>query len=68
MQVISSGNGKDLARSINLVAIACSLLRRPRELSTLLRTVLDAQAARAALQQGRELLGPRLGLPEFRGR
>jgi hopanoid-associated phosphorylase len=54
--------------TIDLVAMARSLLRKPRELSALLRTALDAQAARAALQRGRELLGPGLGLPELRGR
>ena len=33
---------------------------------TRLRTALDARAARAALMRGRQLLGPRLGLPDFR--
>jgi len=42
------------------------LLKNPWELPTILRTALDARAARATLLRGRQLLGPRLGLPDFR--
>jgi hypothetical protein len=46
-------------------AMIRSVLRRPRELPALLQTALDARAARATLLRGRQLLGPRLGLPDF---
>jgi len=49
----------------DIVAMVRSVLRRPRELPALLRTALDARAARATLLRGRQLLGPSLGLPEF---
>jgi Phosphorylase superfamily len=52
--------------TIDLLAMARSLLTKPRDLADLLRTALDARAARATLQRGRELLGPGLGLPAFR--
>jgi hypothetical protein len=39
-----------------------SLLRRPRELPALVRTALDARAARATMIRGRQVLGPGLGL------
>ena len=50
--------------TVDVLTVIRSLLQRPRELSGLLRTALDARAARATLRQGRRLLGPRLGLPE----
>lgn len=50
----------DIARMMRL------LMQRPRELPSLLRTALDARAARAALLRGRQLLGPSLGLPNLR--
>ncbi len=46
-------------------AMIRSVLRRPRELPALLQTALDARAARATLLRGRQLLGPRLGLPDL---
>jgi adenosylhomocysteine nucleosidase len=42
------------------------ILRQPREVPALLRTALDARAARTTLLRGRQLLGPRLGLPDGR--
>ena len=50
--------------TVDVLTVIRSLLQRPRELSGLLRTALDARAARATLRQGRRLLGPRLGMPE----
>ena len=44
------------------------LVKNPGDLPTILRTALDARAARATLMRGRQLLGPRLGLPDFRAR
>jgi pyruvate/oxaloacetate carboxyltransferase len=41
------------------------LFKNPWELPRILRTALDARAARATLMRGRQLLGPRLGLPDF---
>ncbi len=49
----------------DITAMIRSVIRRPRELPALLRTALDARAARAALLRGRQLLGPRLGLPDL---
>lgn len=46
-------------------AMVRSIMRRPRELPALLRTALDARAARTTLLRGRQLLGPRLGIPDF---
>jgi hopanoid-associated phosphorylase len=46
-------------------AMIRSVIRRPRELPALLQTALDARAARATLLRGRQLLGPRLGIPDF---
>jgi hopanoid-associated phosphorylase len=51
--------------STDIVAMIRSVLRRPREVPALLRTALDARAARATLLRGRRLLGPSLGLPEL---
>jgi hopanoid-associated phosphorylase len=49
----------------DIVAMLRSVIKRPREVPALLRTALDARAARSTLLRGRQLLGPRLGLPEF---
>ena len=49
----------------DISAVIRSLVRKPRELPALLRTALDARAARATLLRGRQLLGPGLGLPNF---
>lgn len=52
--------------TVDLMAMCRSLIATPRELTALFRTALDNRAARASLRQGRQLLGPRLGLPETR--
>jgi hopanoid-associated phosphorylase len=52
--------------TIDMVAMIRSLMKKPSELSGLLRTALDARAARQTLQHGRRLLGPGLGIPELR--
>jgi hopanoid-associated phosphorylase len=49
----------------DITAMMRSLVKKPRELPALLRTALDARAARATLLRGRQLLGPGLGLPNF---
>jgi hopanoid-associated phosphorylase len=49
----------------DFAAMARLLLRNPWELPTILRTALDARAARATLRRGRQLLGPHLGLPDI---
>jgi len=41
------------------------LIRQPSQLPALLRTALDARAARASLLRGRRLVGPGLGLPQL---
>jgi adenosylhomocysteine nucleosidase len=46
----------------DIVAMIRSVMKRPQELPALLRTALDARAARATLMRGREVLGPSLGL------
>lgn len=46
----------------DILAVLGEVLRRPRELPALMRTALDARAARATLVRGRRLLGPGLGL------
>ena len=43
-------------------AMIRSVMKRPQELPALLRTALDARAARATLMRGRQVLGPSLGL------
>lgn len=48
----------------DFAAMTRLLLKNPWELPTILRTALDARAARASLRRGRQLLGPRLGLPD----
>jgi hopanoid-associated phosphorylase len=50
----------------NIAAMIHSVMKKPRELPALMRTALDAHAARTALMRGRRLLGPRLGLPDLR--
>jgi hopanoid-associated phosphorylase len=49
----------------DIAAMVRSIMQQPRELPALFRTALDARAARTTLLRGRQLLGPRLGLPEF---
>ena len=49
----------------DMAAVLRSLVRRPYDVPALLRTALDARAARATLLRGRQLLGPRLGLPNL---
>lgn len=49
----------------DIPAMIRSVMQRPRELPALFRTALDARAARATLLRGRQLLGPRLGLPSL---
>jgi adenosylhomocysteine nucleosidase len=46
----------------DIIAMIRSVIRRPQELPALLRTALDARAARATLLRGRQVLGPSLGL------
>lgn len=50
----------------DIYAMVRSLIQRPSELPAVLRTASDAWAARTSLQRGRQLLGPGLGLPNFR--
>lgn len=52
--------------TIDIAAMLRLLVRNPRELPAILRTAFDARAARAALQRGRQILGPSLGLPNVR--
>lgn len=49
----------------DIVAMIRTVMQRPRELPALLRTALDARAARATLMRGRRLLGPGLGLADL---
>ena len=49
----------------DIMAMLRSVVQRPRDVPALFRTALDARAARSTLLRGRQLLGPRLGLPEF---
>jgi adenosylhomocysteine nucleosidase len=44
----------------DMVAMISSVMKRPRELPALVRTALDAWAARAMLMRGRQLLSPAL--------
>jgi hopanoid-associated phosphorylase len=46
----------------DIAAMIRSVVRRPQELPALMRTALDARAARATLMRGRQVLGPSLGL------
>jgi adenosylhomocysteine nucleosidase len=75
IRVITDPAGRALPRSAlaamrpdgttDFAAMMHHLLRNPRELPAILRTALDARAACATLMRGRQLLGPRLGLPDF---
>jgi hypothetical protein len=49
----------------DLLAIACSVVREPRQLPGLARTALDARVAVTALRRGRRLLDAGLGCPYF---
>jgi hypothetical protein len=51
----------------DIAAMLRFLVRQPSQLPALLRTALDARAARASLLRGPELLGPGLGLPAPQG-
>jgi adenosylhomocysteine nucleosidase len=50
---------------VDFQAIIRSLIRHPRQVSTLVRLALDSWAARRALIPSRRFLGPNLGLPEL---
>jgi len=52
--------------TIDIAAMIRSLMKRPRELPALLRTALDAGAARTTLLHGRQALGSGLGLADIR--
>jgi hopanoid-associated phosphorylase len=47
------------------IAVLRSLRSQPRELPALIRTALDARAARASLLRGCRLLGPCFGFPDL---
>jgi len=49
----------------DIAAVIRALIRQPSQLPALLRTALDARAARASLLRGRQVLGPGLGLPQL---
>jgi hopanoid-associated phosphorylase len=49
----------------DISAMIRSVMQQPREVPALIRTALDAHAARNTLMRGRRLLGPRLGLPDM---
>lgn len=48
--------------STDILALLRGLARRPYEIAPLMRTAFAAQAARATLRRGRQLLGPDLGV------
>ncbi|MEA2904123.1 MAG: hypothetical protein QOG83_96 [Alphaproteobacteria bacterium] len=50
----------------DIAAVLRLLVKNPGELPAVLRTAFDARAARATLRRGRQLLGPELGLADFR--
>ncbi|MBI5111421.1 MAG: phosphorylase [Rhodovulum sp.] len=52
----------------DILAMLRQVMRQPRELPALVRTALDARAARATLVRGRQLLGPGLGLADLAAR
>jgi adenosylhomocysteine nucleosidase len=52
--------------SIDVKAVARSLLRQPGQLPTLVRLAMDSWAARQALAPSRRFLGPNLGFPDLR--
>lgn len=54
--------------SINVGAVARSVLRRPAQIPTLFRLALDSWAARQTLIPSRRCLGANLGLPDLRER
>jgi adenosylhomocysteine nucleosidase len=49
----------------DIAAMIRSVTKHPRELPALMRTALDAAAARATLLRGRQLLGPSFGLADY---
>jgi hopanoid-associated phosphorylase len=49
----------------DVVGVFRSVLQKPSQLSALVRIALNARIARAALRQGRRMLGPGLGFPQF---
>jgi len=49
----------------DVAAMVWSMLKRPADLPALVRTALDARAARATLLRGRQLLDPGLGVSAF---
>ncbi len=51
--------------SMALGAVLWALARDPRQLPALIRTGRDAERAFRALADGRDLLGPRIGLPDL---
>jgi hopanoid-associated phosphorylase len=51
--------------TVDIAALVWSMLKRPRDLPTLLRLALDAHAARATLLRGRKLLDSSLCMGDF---
>jgi hypothetical protein len=51
--------------TVDIAALIWSLLKRPRDLPTLMRLALDARAARATLLRGRKLLDSSLCMGDF---
>jgi hypothetical protein len=49
----------------DIAAMIWSMLKRPGDLPGVVRTALDARAARATLLRGRQFLEPGLGVPAF---
>jgi adenosylhomocysteine nucleosidase len=49
----------------DVIGVLRSLRSQPRDLPALIRTALDARAARASLLRGRRLLGPYFGFPDL---
>jgi hypothetical protein len=49
----------------DIAAMIWSMLKRPGDLPAVVRTALDARAARATLLRGRQLLQPGLGVSAF---
>jgi hopanoid-associated phosphorylase len=49
--------------TLDAMAVVRSLMKMPREITGLMRTILDVRTARAMLRQHRELLGPAFALP-----
>jgi adenosylhomocysteine nucleosidase len=75
VRVVSDGAEEDLPPAVlvgmkpdggmALGAVLRDLARNPRQLNALLRAGRDAGRALRALADGRRLLGPRIGLPDF---